>query len=154
MANQTVATGSGTSAAASPASLLSSGRLGTQSTRPVTALKRPSFSIRGKSLGQNTEARNDEKRAAGQNVAAAELPDLPVSEDGVRICWKQFATALPKEESAMAGRLLIIRPSLKDGLVVNVVVDNRMVASDIHAMRPRIEAVSYTHLTLPTMAVV
>ena len=72
-------------------------------------------------------------------VVQPDMPDLPVSEDGVRICWKQFASALPKEESAMAGRLMIIRPSLKDGLVVNVVIDNRMVASDIRAMQPRIE---------------
>lgn len=70
----------------------------------------------------------------------ADVPDLPVSEDGVRICWKQFAAALPKEESAMAGRLLNIRPVLDDSLAVTVSIDNRMVASDIAGMRSRIEA--------------
>ena len=70
----------------------------------------------------------------------SDVPDLPVSEDGVRICWKQFASTLPKEESAMAGRLLNIRPVLDDSLAVTVSIDNRMVASDIAGMRSRIEA--------------
>lgn len=39
----------------------------------------------------------------------------------------------------MAGRLLNIRPVLNDSLAVTVSIDNRMVASDIAGMRPRIE---------------
>ena len=127
-------------AASNVASLLSSGMLGKQTARPATAVKRQSFSIRGKNFGQQAEAQ-DKNISAGTGATApqqADVPDLPVSEDGVRICWKQFASTLPKEESAMAGRLMIIRPSLS-GLVVNVVIDNRMVATDINAMRPRIE---------------
>jgi DNA polymerase-3 subunit gamma/tau len=57
----------------------------------------------------------------------------------VRICWKQFATSLPKEESALSGRLLSIRPALSDGSVIKVSVDNHMVATDISRMRPQIE---------------
>ncbi len=128
------------SSASSASSLLSSGLLGKQAARPVTMIKRQSFSIRGKSVASDSNAPKDMSPTGGAaTVVQPDMPDLPVSEDGVRICWKQFASALPKEESAMAGRLMIIRPSLKDGLVVNVVIDNRMVASDIRAMQPRIE---------------
>lgn len=139
-ANGAATAAAASTAASSVSSLLSSGMLGQQAARPATAVRRPSFSIRGKNFGQQTEAQKNTPSAGG-GVAApveADVPDLPVSEDGVRICWKQFASTLPKEESAMAGRLMIIRPSL-NGLVINVVIDNRMVATDINAMRPRIE---------------
>ena len=39
----------------------------------------------------------------------------------------------------MAGRLQILRPMLKENLVIEVLVDNRMVATDVTAMRPQIE---------------
>ena len=68
------------------------------------------------------------------------LPDLQVSEDGVRICWKQFATTLPKEDAALAGRLMHIRPSLKEETTIDVSVENEMVAADIRSIQPRIEA--------------
>lgn len=66
--------------------------------------------------------------------------NLPVSEDGVRICWKQYAMTLPKEQAAMAGRLLNIRPALKSDLIVEVCIDNRMVASELSGMKAQIEA--------------
>ena len=148
---QTAPSASGTNGAASSAvastatssvsSLLSSGTLGKQTTRPATTIKRQSFSIRGKNFAQEANVQNN-NLSAGGGVAASvqtDVPDLPVSEDGVRICWKQFASMLPKEDSAMAGRLLNIRPSLKDEYVVTVTIDNRMVASDINSMRSRIE---------------
>ena len=39
----------------------------------------------------------------------------------------------------MAGRLQILRPMLKENLVIEVLVDNRMVADDVTAIRPQIE---------------
>jgi DNA polymerase-3 subunit gamma/tau len=72
-------------------------------------------------------------------VAEVALEDLPVSEDGVRLCWKQFAMDLPKEQAAMAGRLMNIRPSLND-LTVKVSIDNRMVAEELSAICPQLEA--------------
>ena len=39
----------------------------------------------------------------------------------------------------MAGRLQILRPALKENLVVEVSVDNRMVADDVTAIRPQLE---------------
>ena len=113
-----------------------------QSARSTAAFKRQSFSIRSKGVGQA----NDTQKARGFSgiggaaaSAQAEAFDLPISGDGVRICWKQFVETLPKEESALAGRLLNIRPELKDDYTVVVGIDNRMVASDISHMHSRIE---------------
>ena len=110
-----------------------------QNTRPMTGLKRPSFSIRGKVEDPQQTAQNNAKAAA---TVVAEVPqeNLPVSEDGVRICWKKYAMILPKEEAAMAGRLMNIRPALKPDLIVEVSIDNRMVASELSGMKAHIEA--------------
>lgn len=129
-------------AASSVSSILSSGTLGKQTARPATTIRRQSFSIRGKNFVQESDVQKNSLSAGGRVTTAtvqSDVPDLPISEDGVRVCWKRFATTLPKEESAMAGRLLNIRPSLKDEHVVIVTIDNRMVASDINAVRSRIE---------------
>ncbi len=131
------------SAVVSPiSSMLSSSMQDTQTARPVATFKWQSFSIRGKNnvSGNASQGAHNAVPTGGVAMSSvADVPDLPVSEDGVRICWKQFATALPKEESAMAGRLLNIRPMLNDNLTVTISIDNRMVASDIAGMRLRIE---------------
>ncbi len=139
--NGAVASAVASTATSSVSSILSSGALGKQTARPATTIKRQSFSIRGKNFAQEADVQRNNLSTRGGAAASVQtdVPDLPVSEDGVRICWKQFATTLPKEESAMAGRLLNIRPSLKDEYVVIVTIDNRMVASDINSMRSRIE---------------
>ncbi len=132
----------GSTVASSVSSVLSSSVQGKQTAHPVTTFKRQSFSIRGKNnvSGNASQGAHYTVSAGGVTMSSvADVPDLPVSEDGVRICWKQFASALPKEESAMAGRLLNIRPVLNDSLAVTVSIDNRMVASDIAGMRSRIE---------------
>ena len=118
-----------------------------QSARPLTGLKRPSFSIRGK-VSESAPASSNNQRAsvAGTSVAPAPLENLPVSEEGVRICWKQYATMLPKEQAAMAGRLLNLRPVLKSDRIVEVGIDNRIVASELSGMKSQIEA--YLHQQL------
>ena len=107
-----------------------------QSARPVTAFRRPSFSIRSK---VNDAAAQGDAKTTATTVVEVPQENLPVSEDGVRICWKQFAMTLPKEQAAMAGRLMNIRPSLND-LTVKVSIDNRMVGEELSAMRPQLEA--------------
>ncbi len=112
-----------------------------QSSRPIVTSRRPSFSIRSKMNDPEAVAHSNSQQAmAASPVAVPQVEDLPVSEEGVRICWKQFAATLPKEQTAMAGRLLNIRPSLSDELVVEVKIDNPMVASELSTMRPHIEA--------------
>ena len=105
-----------------------------------TAMRRPqSMSIRaaGTPIVANTQAVPATVSATPTHQTVVE--DLPVSEEGLRICWKQFAASLPKEESAMAGRLMNIRPKLNDDNTFNVTIDNKLVAQELHGMQPRIE---------------
>ena len=107
----------------------------------AAAFKRQSFSIRSKG-GMCSEDVQKAKGPLGVGATVSvhpEVIDLPISGEGVRICWKQFVETLPKEESALAGRLLNIRPELKGETTVVVSIDNRMVASDISHMHARIE---------------
>ena len=122
-----------TTASHAPSSIAGSSA---QGTRSVTAFRRPSFSIHSK---VNDMSAHGDSKMPVTAVAEVALEDLPVSEDGVRICWKQFAMALPKEQAAMAGRLMNIRPSMND-LTVKVSIDNRMVAEELSAICPQLEA--------------
>ena len=115
--------------------------LGMRSATPTLKTMPKSFSIR-------LNANNNTQGNTSETVSATAVPieqavateNLPVSEDGLRICWKQFAMTLPKEESAMAGRLMIIRPKLTGETSFTVVIDNKIVAQDLQAIQPRIEA--------------
>ena len=109
-----------------------------QSPRSVTAFRRPSFSIRGKVDESALSTQSGVKLHSSATTIVAQ-EDLPVSEDGVRICWKQFASSLPKEDSAMASRLLNVRPALEADGSITISIDNQMVASDLSRMRPQIE---------------
>ena len=106
---------------------------------PVRTAKRPTFTIRGKMSEQVGQKGAEPAAQTASQVVEMPLEDLPVAEDGVRICWKQFAAALPQEHSALAGRLSIMRPKLLDGLTIQVIIDNRMVAADFQQVRPQIE---------------
>ena len=141
VAVQRVPNAAPTAASEAPSTLSAlSGLSSTQSARPITSIKRPSFSIRGNNVAQNSSAQQSSVAQAQVTSVATPLEDLPVAEDGVRICWKQFAATLPKEHSALAGRLQIIRPVLNPDLTITATTDNRMVASDIMNVRPQIEA--------------
>ena len=128
-------------ASGAPSTLSALSGLGsTQSARPIATIKRPSFSIRGNNVAQSSSAQQSSAAHRQMSTVTAPVEDLPVAEDGVRICWKQFAATLPKEHSALAGRLQIIRPVLNADLSITATTDNRMVASDIMNVRPQIEA--------------
>ncbi len=111
-------------------------------TKKSTSRRPLSFSIRTGILndGTNTSTPKPADTAPKAPVPQEIQEDLPVSEEGLRICWKQFASSLPKEESAMAGRLMNIRPKLNDGNSFTIIIDNKLVAQEIHAMQPRIES--------------
>lgn len=109
----------------------------------MNTMRRPGFSIRGVSV-QDVQTVSSVQQGvnveANAHVAAQQVQEnLPITEDGLRICWKQFAASLSKEESAMAGRIMNIRPNLGEGTVFTVVVDNKIVAQELRSMQPRIE---------------
>lgn len=125
-----------------------------QAARTASTFKRPSFSIRGR-VGDSAPAPQGGQSvsAARASVSSQPIGDLPISEDGVRICWKRFTSTLPKEHSALSGRLLNIRPTLSSGSVVKVCVDNHMVATDISKICPQIEVYLREQLQNKTLSI-
>jgi DNA polymerase-3 subunit gamma/tau len=116
----------------------------------VATMRRPGISIRGISA-QNAQSEMPKQQPVASNASAtmssqqrhpqqSVVEDIPVTEDGLRICWKQFAASLSKEESAMAGRIMNIRPSLSGEAVFTVTIDNKIVAQELRAMQSRIES--------------
>ena len=127
------------SASSASSFLKGEGEQNGQAARSVSISRRPSFSIRSKANETETTTRVHSQRIVTAAAVTHQVEDLPVSEEGIRICWKQFAATLPKEQTAMAGRLQNLRPLLTDGLNVVVHIDNPMVASELSVMRLEIE---------------
>lgn len=112
--------------------------LSTPQGRTVSTRKPLSISLRGHANNTiATQAATPVQTTTQQHVIVEELP---VSEEGLRICWKQFASTLPQEESAMAGRLMNIRPNLDKGGRFTITLDNKLVEQEMRTMKPRIEA--------------
>ena len=111
----------------------------------VATMRRPGISIRGTNA-KNVQNEMPRQQSVSSSVVAATpvqqpvVEDIPISEDGLRICWKQFAATLSKEETAMAGRIMNIRPSLTGDASFTVGIDNKIVAQELRTMQPRIEA--------------
>ena len=132
------------------ASTLSTGsplsQLGTNRAASYSTMSRPKgFSIRAASTptAQATPSSQQTMRATSATAPTAQptvAENLPITEDGLRICWKQFAQTLPKEESAMAGRLMNIRPQLTAESTFTVTIDNKIVMQELRTMQSRIEA--------------
>lgn len=121
-------------------------QLGSNSGQPPIMRRPQGFSIRGggqhTSSAQTSVGQTPTPTAPTNNVQTVQtvIEDLPVTIEGLRICWKQFAEALPKEESAMAGRLANIRPELNNDTTFSVVIDNKIVGQELQRIKPRIES--------------
>lgn len=79
---------------------------------------------------------------AQATVAAAEAPEnygnKPIDPDRLGYYWLRFASELPRDDAALAGRMQNLRPTLLDGNVIEVAVDNPMVLRDFNVMKPRL----------------
>ena len=117
---------------------------GGQQNRMTTIRKPQRFSLRGEDLGQAANTTNAHTAATTTDrtttIQTPSVEDIPITEDGLRICWKKFASTLPQEESAMAGRLTIMRPQLTDKYTITINCENKIVAQELHSMCQRIEA--------------
>ena len=107
--------------------------------RTVSTRKPQSLSLRGhaNNTSATTQTATPTQTIAQQHTAVEELP---VTEEGLRICWKKFASTLPNEESAMAGRLMNIRPNLSEGAQFTITLDNKLVEQEMRTIKNRIEA--------------
>lgn len=69
------------------------------------------------------------------------LLETPFEEKDLSYYWYRFAQSLPKEESAMAGRMQNMRPTLADGWTVVVPVENPLVEE--YMQRLQVKLMSY-----------
>ena len=138
--NQQQTTANGAITTAPQAATRLAGTTG-QPGQSVTMRKPQSFSLRGGGATQATSQASTQAASTAQHptAQAAPIEDIPINEDGLRICWKQFADSLPQEESAMAGRLTNMRPQLTGESTFKITTENKIVAQDLHNMRPEIE---------------
>ena len=138
--NQQQTTANGATTTAPQAATRLAGTTG-QPGQSVTMRKPQSFSLRGGGATQATSQASTQAASTAQHptAQAAPIEDIPINEDGLRICWKQFADSLPQEESAMAGRLTNMRPQLTGESTFKITTENKIVAQDLHNMRPEIE---------------
>ena len=123
-------------------------QLNLRSTSPKFVGRPKSVSIRTGIL-RGAEQSTPTSQASSTEVKptqAAITENLPVTEDGLRICWKQFAMSLPKEESAMSGRMMNLRPYLAGSTEFTITIDNKLVEQEMRTMQPRIEAYLRTQM--------
>jgi len=80
---------------------------------------------------ENGEA-TDQANAVGGNK--------PYEESDVRYAWNCFAATLPQEQKAMANRMKAIKPDLREGGLVEVMVENQQVYGYMQPLLRDIEA--------------
>ena len=108
--------------------------------QPATAIygKRPvSLSIHMKPVHQAEEQQQTVQNVAQQQQQVV-LGNAYFEEKDLSYQWYRYAMALPKEESATAGRMKNMRPVLKEGYHVEVPVENKQVLEYMNTLRPDI----------------
>ncbi|WP_300225352.1 DNA polymerase III subunit gamma/tau [uncultured Bacteroides sp.] len=89
---------------------------------------------------QHLEEAVAQKPAAQVQQAEKEWEDYDVYEKDLNYYWREFATRLPKEEAANAGRMMNMSPKLLDDQTTfEVAVDNEMVQKYMQQLAPQIE---------------
>lgn len=89
---------------------------------------------------QHQEEAVAQKPAAQVRQAEKEWEDYDVYEKDLDYYWREFATRLPKEERANAGRMMNMSPKLLDDQTTfEVAVDNEMVQKYMQQLAPQIE---------------
>lgn len=89
---------------------------------------------------QHQEEVAAQKPAAQVRQAEKEWEDYDVYEKDLDYYWREFATRLPKEEAANAGRMMNMSPKLLDDQTTfEVAVDNEMVQKYMLQLAPQIE---------------
>ena len=89
---------------------------------------------------QHQEEAVAQKPAAQVQQIEKEWEDYDVYEKDLNYYWREFATRLPKEEAANAGRMMNMSPKLLDDQTTfEVAVDNEMVQKYMLQLAPQIE---------------
>ena len=94
-----------------------------------------SFSLR-RSAQQNQQQQHTEEKQA--TVVVNE--ERPFDEMELTIAWREFAAALPQEDTAMSHRMDNMEPALQeDGTTFLVIADNPSIMNELEHMTPRID---------------
>ena len=89
---------------------------------------------------QHQEETTAQKPAVQVQQVEKEWEDYVVYEKDLNYYWREFATRLPKEEAANAGRMMNMSPKLLDDQTTfEVAVDNEMVQKYMLQLAPQIE---------------
>ena len=89
---------------------------------------------------QHQEETVAQKPEAQIQQVEKEWEDYVVYDKDLNYYWREFATRLPKEEAANAGRMMNMSPKLLDDQTTfEVVVDNEMVQKYMQQLAPQIE---------------
>ncbi len=117
-----------------------------QSASQPSAIKKPKMiSIRA---NQSPSAAETEPSAPTAMAAEpqAEYGDKDFEEKDITYHWLRFANQLPKEQSAMAGRLKNMKPRLKENYTVEVAVENDLVLDAMSHIKDELTAALRTGL--------
>lgn len=71
------------------------------------------------------------------NAPKASYGNKPLDADALVTCWLRFAATLPKEDTALAERMKYLRPTLLDGNILELALDNPAVLEDFNRLKPR-----------------
>ena len=92
---------------------------------------------------QTSPAVNTSSSPEAQTAAAMpqKTPQAAIfTEDELRLQWMIFANELPVEHNAEAGRLKILQPKIKEGYIIEAMVDNQTAAQYMKQIAPQLTA--------------
>ena len=99
------------------------------------------MSIRKTQTASAEPAARTASNAPVQQPVAETWEDYMFNEKDLGYYWREFASLLPKEEAANAGRMMNMHPHLlADQQTFEVAVDNDMVQKYMQQLAPKIEA--------------
>ncbi|MDE5998684.1 MAG: DNA polymerase III subunit gamma/tau [Bacteroidaceae bacterium] len=97
-------------------------------------------SLRSFSLRRSAQQNQQQQQTEEMQAAAVVNEERPFNEVELTIAWREFAAALPQEDTAMSHRMHNIEPALQeDGTTFLVIADNPSILNELEHMTPRIE---------------
>ena len=116
-------------------------KVSTERKAPVIKAGSLGMSIRKTQTASAEPAARTASNAPVQQPVAETWEDYMFNEKDLGYYWREFASLLPKEEAANAGRMMNMHPHLlADQQTFEVAVDNDMVQKYMQQLAPKIEA--------------
>lgn len=116
-------------------------KVSTERKAPVIKAGSLGMSIRKTQTASAEPAARTTSNAPVQQPVAETWEDYMFNEKDLGYYWREFASLLPKEEAANAGRMMNMHPHLlADQQTFEVAVDNDMVQKYMQQLAPKIEA--------------